>query len=158
MVRPCHNTISERCVCFIHQLPAHYITIDMSIGMHHHPLQTAVDDAPQTQYYRYETCSSVMFSQHFPGASNALPYIGVRFNEVQSRSTTQSDPLLPPTLHIKGPHGTPHAFRVVTSKLVRGNRKPIPPASPKQFFVPPRYWEFASPASHRGHTTWIPVA
>lgn len=94
----------------------------------------------------------------FPGASNALPYIGVRFNEVQSISTTQSDPLLPPILHIKGPHGTPHAFRVVTSKPLRGNRKPIPPASPTQFFVPPRYWEFASPASHRGHTTWIPVA
>lgn len=65
----------------------------------------------------------VVQSNLFAGASNGLPYIGVRFNEVQSISTTQSDPLLPPILHIKGPHGTPHAFRVVTSKPPRGEPK-----------------------------------
>lgn len=128
MVRPCHNTISERCVCFIHQLPAHYMTIDMSIGMHHHPLQTAVDDAPQTQYYGYETCSSVYI---FPGASNGLPYIGVRFSQVQSISTTQSDPLLPRISQgSHSPHqGSPRDSACLLGchlKSRPGDRKPFP--------------------------------
>ena len=56
MVRPCHNTIWERCVCFIRQLPAHYMTVDMSIGG---PQWTLLRGSINSycRYETYETCN-----------------------------------------------------------------------------------------------------
>lgn len=94
VVRSGHNTIWERCVCFIRQLPAHYMTIDI-----------------------WQLVCNTTCRPNWTSLSKFIP----------------SDPLLQP-LHPKAPHGTPHAFRVVTSKPVSGGTQ-THPASPNGFFA-----------------------